>query len=333
MDSLELYHWVKKTPKDTIYSAVESYLPLYPSLRDSLYSTTLLYSALNDGYSVYNRCSGPVTLRIPPLPVELSRVPNTPLKKNGRPSGWSASLLWKDGEQGSPRRILLGGDEAGGEACFSPLPPSFSPVGVGLENRGTLAGASLCHRLEQGGVAWQAVFFNRDSRPATIWFTFDRGENLPSGLLGRVLGPTPAASAEAWQSVTLAPHSSQKRWAVVGSAEYIGAFALKLQTARLALMGVTPNPLACGKRALVRFALPPQGVREVRLALFDMRGRQVWQSRLEEGLQPGVNHFSLKPQALTGQRVAAGLYLLRMSAVSPEGALLNVGQMRLTIIP
>jgi len=97
---------------------------------------------------------------------------------------------------------------------------------------------------------------------------------------------------------------------------------------RLALAGVTPQPLAAGVRGIVRFALPQST--HLKLDLYDVRGARV-RAVADGRFAAGAHELPLWTRDEGGMTMAPGIYFLRMTAVA--GATFAPLTARVVVLP
>jgi flagellar hook assembly protein FlgD len=83
---------------------------------------------------------------------------------------------------------------------------------------------------------------------------------------------------------------------------------------QLAFRAPVPNP-SHGQSVMFRFTTPVEG--DVRLALYDVAGRQVWEKTLT-GLSPGDHSLTWDGRNGSGAVAGAGIYLAKLT--SPAGS-------------
>jgi hypothetical protein len=328
-DSLEVSHW---SSDDDVYSAQSFFMPAF----DEVGQKSFIYEPLNDAYCIYNRFDHPVTLLIPPRPAVLA-AGNLTKAKRATAERWDIWLGWHDKNRGVDQRIRVGYDGRGDAApSYSPLPPSFSNLygGVYDSSSETLYGHSMLHDKKNGGFVWEIRFRNCEAGPRTVEYSLGNLQSLPTDLQARVfegsLEGSPLQGES--QSVTLRANSDARRFLVVGSAEFLDGFRQSL-VARpaTALLPLYPNPVQ--KQALIRYQLPGSDVRQVRFALYSLSGREAWSRTIGSGLATGVNVLRWDGRDNAGRPLAAGMYLLRMTVTTAQGASQLIGSQRITFMP
>jgi hypothetical protein len=83
----------------------------------------------------------------------------------------------------------------------------------------------------------------------------------------------------------------------------------------------------------VKFTLPYYGVREVNAALFDGLGRLVWKDKMTGQLDGGVHQMMWNGSMINGRRSAAGVYIMRLTAIGDTGKMVGRHEIKLIRIP
>ena len=331
-DSLEFLLWEKGTT-DKVYSAGGFYVPWLPDADDG----QLLESAeFHDAYTVYNHKSDSVILRIPPIPPELSSI-GVGKRAKKRFDGWDVRVEWESApsvdaamnrDAGEGVRVVHCAQANGPEASslFGPMAPSFESAGAGV--RCPASGALARYVLHRGGSdagrVFGIVFYNNGDADAVLGYAVKGTETLPDGYGANLLNAATGTSVEPLGVVTVAPRSELQYTLAVGDASFMAGFATRFVAPALSLATPAPNPFA--GRLVIRFSLPETGIRGARLVLFSSLGKRVWQ--VKTGSRAGVHRIVFDGRDNSGRPLAAGLYVLRMTALDTHGKLLRVGQHR-----
>ena len=68
----------------------------------------------------------------------------------------------------------------------------------------------------------------------------------------------------------------------------------------------------------IRYSLPYVGIDRVLFSIYDIRGRMVWRTEVPGASTSGVNDVLWNGRSQDGRSVAAGLYILRMTAFNTD---------------
>jgi hypothetical protein len=333
-DSVQIYHWVQDS---STFVADAVYNNDFVDLAACADTFTMRYLPLCEAYTVYNSSSSAVTLKIPPLPIELSasmRAFSKPGRSNN--NSWVAGLKWRPSEGGAViSRIRCGfNGQSGGKSVYYPLPPSFRQFGAGVvDSKSNIYGNVISHTLTDGGVAWEICLYNNDEIPQTIQFCLDTVSDVPPGMKPALLDMQKEAVAQphVWQEVTLQPTQTEKRWIIVGNEGYLQRFKNSIRLGTLALMRLYPNPAR--QRIHIRYSIPQVGYRDITFAFYDLMGRMVWSCNLGKPTHAGVSQIVWNGTNARGTPAASGMYLLRMTAMDADGTSKIVGEQRVTFLP
>jgi hypothetical protein len=287
------------------------------------------------GYAVYNPRSEAITLRVPPVPVAMSGV--TGAYKPAYGKGWIVKLFprQEDGSQLNPVYCGYAPDKAPGVRYF-PKPPSFSDLEAGIydEKTGRVYGHKILHGMESGGCAYLLTFRNRTDATRIIRCSLDRSAGFPSdqntAFYNPVTGEIENSDAETF-AVAVDGQKQEYRWLFAGSAAFISSAASKWVSAELAFRAPYPNPL----RGFVhlRYCLPFGRVSRVDFMAVDIRGRIVWQKTISERSVVGGSRECVWNGTTTrGQRLAAGLYVIKMTAYDLKHKPVGSFEQRITVL-
>jgi hypothetical protein len=122
-----------------------------------------------------------------------------------------------------------------------------------------------------------------------------------------------------------------KRVVVVGSGDYFDAVLQDLAQWSLQFVKAYPNPF----RGLLRiYYTLPEGIKEVRFTVYDMRGRALWRGVENKRTTRGVHIFTYdgRTRGSAGGYLSSGMYIIRMSAKNSAGRVIYAGEKRITCI-
>ncbi|MBN2038285.1 MAG: DUF2341 domain-containing protein [Chitinispirillaceae bacterium] len=330
-DSLQFYRW---DTSGSTYKCTPFYLKEMAA--DGLDNPAAELSSRDlAGYTVYNPHSEAITLRVPPVPVAMSTITGTPKQAHER--GWMIKLVphEEDGSRLNPVYCGCMQDKAPGVRYF-PQPPSFSDLGAGVydEKSGRIYGHKVQHGMSDGGCAYLLVFTNRTEAPRTIRCFLDRGAGFPSDRGTAIYDPVTGTieSGDATEFlVPVAGQGQEYRWLFAGTAAFISSAARKWNAGVLGFGAPYPNPL----RGFVhlRYSLPFGSVSRVDFMAVDIRGRIVWQKTIPEKSVIGGNRECLWNGTTTrGTRLAAGLYVIKMTAYDLKHKSVGSFEQRITVL-
>ena len=179
-DSLQVYTWTKDSLSRK-YGTSALYIPGLPDKEDV--NVTLNYAGGN-GFSIYNPGSGPVNLKIPPLPQAMSPYR---LQKAGNVKSWSIKVLSRTGD-GTALPDVYCGFAPGKNYNYYPASPSFSSTRVYIYNRaqnrryGHFIGSTF-----NGLITQEILLVNDKTEPVQINFNLQKTGNFPSGIDALIL--------------------------------------------------------------------------------------------------------------------------------------------------
>jgi hypothetical protein len=97
------------------------------------------------------------------------------------------------------------------------------------------------------------------------------------------------------------------------------------------LKSVFPNPFRRGIK--VFFSLSYDDISEMNFQLFDLKGRLVGKKTVSRGLCPGLNTITWTNFHKSGDRIAGGIYLFRMSIKYRESNKIVIFKKQMTCLP
>lgn len=331
-DTIQIVKWNGKEGK---YTTTD----IYPDMGggDPRREEFLSYNPKKDGYSVYNPLEYEVKLRIPPEPVNSSlyRGRDKTLAKTTRPKGsWSLSCVSESDEGIRLNPIALGYVPGTANTPTRHVQrPTMLPYGVCVrDEEGKKWAHEFAHTLRQGGVMYTVVYYNSSSEERSFKSTLQDLDRLGSNGT-RVFEEKDGHVAEIPSSytVTVAPNSEEYRWIAVGSGTYLNSAMNRIPAFKLAFAGAYPNPFR--SQITLEYTLPITGVKDLSFRIYSASGREVWNHRANRATKAGRNRVVWNGRDLNGNRVAAGVYFVRMRAV-PEGSdKPQVFTTRLTFMP
>jgi len=332
-DSLQIYSWERDS------SGVYSTQPLYiadlakANLADK--SSTMACLDLT-GYSVRNPMpTEQITLRVPPIPEAVSQYGQglAKLAKRADKGGWAikVSSVLSNGTRLTDLYCVY--DPAkGGPMRYYPLGPTFGQSYVALydADKKKLYGNALTGQITKGGCAYQIAYVNQSQAATRFSCSLLPIGTADATIKARIYDEASGRYEDGQTSVTVAPGETQYRWLFTGSEGYL-AKAPVLNLSTLRLVGAYPNPFRSMVR--IRYSLPASGVSAVKFTICDLRGVVAWHKELDVAGRNGTGELVWGAQTRGGHPVAAGLYILRMSAYDSKQRMAGVFERKLTLLP
>jgi hypothetical protein len=331
-DSLLLYVW-KRDNTGHYYSDLRfSNLEISPQ-----YTNSSMTCSSDSGYTFDNLTGDTIRLRIPPIPQAMSGILSKKQAAGG--GGWAVRLVpgLSDGSLLTP--VYCGYTAKGmGKSAVSyyPTAPSFGNASAGVYDResGTLHGHAVAHVLDNGGVAFLIAFCNYGTEPAAMQYHLENLSMLPKGMSAAVYDDNTGRYEDLSKGelkVSVGADAKAFRWLFVGTQAYLAKASAIARPAVLKLFGTYPNPFSSMVR--IRYCLPYDGVEKVRFAIYDMRGRSVWQKEINVVSKYGTSDMVWNGRASNGQPVASGVYILRMTAINGAKRPAGVFEKKMTFMP
>jgi hypothetical protein len=230
--------------------------------------------------------------------------------------------------------VYCGYAQGGSGVVEYPMPPSWSQINAGVldEARGTMVGNLITHDLDKGGYSFKICFRNDQDATDVVAFAADRVTGLDKEMQVAFVNPSTGAVQDAGerQTVTVDAHDSQYRWLAVGTSAYVAAFSRKIMGNPFGFAVVAPNPFRASLR--IEYTVPQSGVDKVRFAVINQLGRVVSTMKLDK-INSGTNQIIWNPKAGHGRGLAAGVYIIRLSALDNAGKTVSVRQSRVMYLP
>jgi PKD repeat protein len=298
------------------------------------------------GFSVLNPTGKMVKLVFPPISTSLSKYASTkPVNAKRAVTGgtglWAVKVLPKTADSSVLSAVYCGYTPKRSDSkIVYPVSPSFDGTGVCVYDAktGVLCGHKMLGDITDGGCSYLLAFNNGLPTAQTLSIALERTGAIPSTMKTAVFNiqtgelAMVAPGATATVSVPVEGNSREYRWLFVGDAHYISSAARLNASAKLALTSVYPNPVR--RFAHLLYTLPFGTVASVDFTVLDIMGRTVWHKNIkEQSIFGGRRDYVWYGTGETGRRVAAGVYVLRMTANDPKGKNVGAIDRRITVIP
>jgi PKD repeat protein len=357
-DSLGFYTWHRDIVTGK-YSTDLWFMKAMPDVHYNNPETPL--SSTSAGYTVYNPTSDTIILNIPPLPVALSHQKLTK-KAAASSSGWTVRVVSSaDGSPLSSVMCAYAPSPSGGVSdasrplevpagakpltrgtsptvSYYPLAPSFGNLHVAVidDNGKKTYGIAIAHENADHGLAYRIAFVNDGTSPGRISYHIEQSGALPQGMTAAVWNnesgkfeDMSAATGEA--GVTVGAGGRAYRTLLVGDAGYLAKAKQIVQPSLLALVGTYPNPFKGMVR--IRYSIPFEGVKCVKFSIYNLSGKTVWRHEVKNTVTSGISDVVWNGNGADGRAVAAGVYVLRMSALNTSTKPAGVFERKMTLMP
>ena len=286
------------------------------------------------GYTMYNPDGSAVKLVIPSLPQAMSL--SKKLAKKAAAQGWSVSVVSGLSDGSSLPTVYCGYTKANAPGVtYYPAGPSFADASLGVFDNDTkqVFGLAVAHSVSEGGCSFLLAFCNDAQDKQTIRYHLGDVTLLPKDMKAAVYDDATGRFQDLSKgdtSVALGGNSKSFRWLFVGTQAYIAKAAASVRPAVLKLLGTYPNPFR--SMVHIRYGLPYDGIDRLKFAIYDMRGKTVWQTEIRNVTAYGANELLWNGRATDGRPVAAGVYVLQMAAFGNQKAA-GVFEKKMTFMP
>jgi PKD repeat protein len=336
-DTLEFYEWVKVLipgKQDSQYVSMPRYIRGIPV--DTLNNLGSALEWTKSGFAVYNPTPDTIMLCVPAIPTALSKIGMAKSAKKQSVGGWAVAVAARTEESGVLSPVYCGYTKEGGRGVsYYPVSPSFTEAYVGVMDAGTkrVWGHAVTHAMKDGGCAYLLAFCNGSTSPTRISYHLENVGKLP-GSMGSGIYNAEAGKYEdmsgGWAVLSVGAKSKEYRWLLVGSAEYLAKAGVLAPWAKLAFAGTYPNPF--NRYVHIRYSLPYDGVNGVKFAVYDMRGKRVWQREIRDIRRYGMCETVWDGRQADGRSIASGVYIIRMTAMDNQNRS-SVFEQKMTFMP
>ena len=337
-DTLQIYSWVEDSTGR--FGAQQFYLSSIPGEN----SPGGLMSCVGDavGFTVFNPLGSVVNLVMPPISDLMSSYSSVKAKSaTGTPvNRWAVKVLPKTAEGAVLTPVYCGYTTSRSEGkIVYPVAPGFDGIGVSVvdENSGATYGDKMLSATTGGGCSYLLVFNNDATTARTISISLERAGAFPSTMKMVAYDVTTGETKDISQvgtglSVPVEAEGREYRWLLVGTAQYIATAVREHPGVKLALTNVYPNPVR--RFAHLLYTLPFGQVANVDFTVLDIMGRTIWHKSIKESsVIGGRRDFVWYGTGMNGRRVAAGVYVLKMTALNAKGKSIGDFDRRLTVLP
>lgn len=310
-DQVMIYRW----ERDEV-TKIWHLKPLYVSgMPDKLDRSITIDFLLQGGYSLYNNSSGHIQLRIPPTPAASGdKLAKINLSKQST-TLWSVKFI-AETDEGTRLPPVYFGYAPGVKKSSYPLCPSFSKLHLSILDR--KSSLSYGHHIDEDasrGLTSELMITNNSDTPQIIRYHLEKSGAFPKNFQTHCFDAAQNIF-DTTGTIYIAPKSVALRWLTVGTSEFQRDFIIKMPT-QYSLDALYPNPF----RSVVniRYTVPFGAQNRIRIAIFDIMGKQVWEKRVDRLLSEGDHTVSWNGRDAHGCPAASGLYIVRLSVINPKG--------------
>jgi len=321
-ESVLFYQW-KRDSVSRIYLLEPLYVPGMPDKVDRLKIVEYVYRG---GYSFYNRSSSSVTLRIPPTLPSMAQ-PLAVAKKLG--VCWSAKFKAQSA-CGTELPAVYFGYAAGIAKSAYPLSPAFETIRLSIFDRSTnLRYGHFIGEDAKEGLVRELQLSNDADTARTIRYRLETAGAFPETYSVYCFDAS-LKKPDTAGMITIAPRSTVSRWIMVGDAAYCDNFLVQVLPLRYSLHTLYPNPA----RSVVniRYTVPLGAQERIRIAIYTMLGKRVWEKRIDDLLTEGEHVTTWNGADHQHRPAGSGLYIVRMTVADEGGKPIKRFDQRVTLI-
>lgn len=290
--------------------------PLYvPGMPDKLDRSITIDFLLQGGYSIYNNSSEHIQLRIPPTPAASADKLAKSKSSQQSTTLWSVKFI-AETDKGTRLSPVYFGYAPGVKKGFYPLCPSFSTLNLSVLDR--KSSLSYGHHIDEdasGGLTSELMITNNSDTHQIIRYHLEKTGAFPDKFQARCFD----AAQKLFDTtgiIHIAPKSVTLRWLTIGTSEFQSDFIIKMP-AQYSLDALYPNP----SRSVVniRYTVPFGAQNCIRIVIFNIMGKQVWEKKIGGLLSEGDHTVSWNGRDAHGNAAASGLYIVRLSVTNQQG--------------
>ena len=104
-----------------------------------------------------------------------------------------------------------------------------------------------------------------------------------------------------------------------------------LRVWHLDLLGAYPNPF--GKIVRIKYSLPRQGVNRITISILNLLGQIEYRQTVLCSNKSGLHEVLWNGRNLGNEKVASGLYIIRMVALDDKAGAVGAFEKRITYVP
>lgn len=333
-ESLEIYHW-RWSDNVATYEPIRTFIGPIQSVSD-IKDTVM---GAGEAYIVYNHNPVPVTFYIPSrcAPVPGYAAYAAAGMETVKSDKWYIQFGWRD-KTGDRKyhTIPLGYNTfLGKQAYYGPFPPTLRDVYAGVvdDSRNVLCGYGIQKEMKNGGMTFTIEFVNNSPGAAAVEYRIENGMSLPEGFRARILNPQTMIYEDEEKSLEaeVPKESTAERVVVIGKGDYFDNVLAVLAQYNFQFVKVFPNPF---RNAVHVCYTLPKGIAQVAFALYDIRGRVVWERRETKQVTPGphsVTYNGSAQNALQGI-LSSGIYIMRMTVSDKADNAVFRGEKKITCL-
>jgi len=321
---IRFFIWKEDEETDR-YKCTDFYSPNLPEHSDP--SVIMKFEAGN-GYCLYNPLGDTVELRIPPT---LGVADSTPKSaKKAASKNWNIRFLAQTAD-GYTFPSLYCGYTAGVAKSNYPVPPTFEKIQIQFFDRAT--GTRQAHYINDDaadGIVQELQIVNTSDSASEITYRFESAGALPDQYTVDLYDFI-TRQFHSGGTVSVPAHSTKSFGVLVGDNNLHERFLVAAGGFTYALRRIYPNPA----RSVVNisFSVPMGSQEKLRLMIFDLHGRKIWENRINRLLTPGHHTSTWNGCGTNGAPVGAGMYVLRLSVVNQQGAAVRRFDRTITWLP
>jgi hypothetical protein len=333
-DSLQVYSF--KSDPTGHYRAEALYLGHFAKMLYHLADPLDTLSKNSSGYCIFNPYNAPVTFSVPPTPVSMSTLQTPLVKKTGSSQNWAVAVKGHTGEGMLLSTVYCGHCEGSPKRTYYPAMPMMDGVGIRIcddEKRQFGHVVSQGSLAKEGGETFSLSFPNQSGVGRRITYWVEGIEALPKTLKVMTVDPATSVFEDARMPRTLDAKDGETvyRRLVIGTDAYVAKVKIGLRVFQLGLVGTCPNPFT--RYLKIRYSLPESNL-AVRFSIIDMKGRTVWKTSVTgSALLSGARELVWDGKSNGNRLVAAGMYMLKMTAIDERGKLAGEFEKKITYIP
>jgi hypothetical protein len=322
-DSVQYYVWSRDSIDD-IYRLMPLHVPGMPDKMD--WKRTVSYLP-QGGYSFYNTAGTTVRLRIPPVLPSMA-IKGASKEKSARSNAWSIKFIATE-ERGAALPAVYCGFAPNIKKGMYPVPPAYSTLQAWVFDRSTQTACG--HGIDEdaaNGFTREIRIANRGETVRIVDYRLERVGNLPDGF-DAYCYDAKSGAMDTVGRIVVEGNATVSRWIISGDAAYRERF-IQGTSGRFLLANLYPNPAR--SQVTIRYTVPFGTEERLKLMVFDMLGKRVWERNLDGPLAAGQHTLTWNGNDRTGKPAGSGMYIVQLVVIDKRDKPVGRFEQRVTLL-
>jgi hypothetical protein len=166
-----------------------------------------------------------------------------------------------------------------------------------------------------------------------VEYRFEMVNPLPAGMQAMLIDPQTGTCLSIEKPLNASVGGGERVFwqLVVGGQDYLAKIKLETRFWRLDFLGASPNPFS--RLVRIRYSLPAAGISRVKLSIISVSGRTVFEMQRMSDNRLGLQEILWDGADGRNRHVAAGVYVLRLTAFDDKAAVAGTFERKMTYMP